>query len=169
MEINNRCRMEKERKVVFRHRETQPFGGKPEDEVTLHVLDVYREDVDVLQNDGNWEHGMRCEKVDSVVIRFPKTRGLEETIESVEELLVELKEAKGVKIEREHLSKKISDPSGWLNVEFKCPRCGGNAFGTSNCMSESTGHCNTWMNDGSRCTYTWKRPEEDGLVFVNKQ
>ncbi|AUR82704.1 hypothetical protein NVP1271B_06 [Vibrio phage 1.271.B._10N.286.54.B4] len=58
--------------------------------------------------------------------------------------------------------------SGWsIGKEFKCPQCGSNRFGTSDCTSENmTGHCHGFTETGHVCKFTWPRSEEeDRKVF----
>lgn len=63
----------------------------------------------------------------------------------------------------------IDDPNGILNLEFICPKCGGKMFGTSDFGTiGEIGHCHSYKNDGTKCNFTWKRPEEDEKVFHQK-
>lgn len=43
--------------------------------------------------------------------------------------------------------------------EFKCPECGSNRFGTSNCLAKNPadmiGHCH-----GAGCRFTWSRADD---------
>lgn len=52
--------------------------------------------------------------------------------------------------------------------EFKCPKCGGKMFGTSNCHNwdNAVGHCHDFNEDGSRCDFTWNRCEDDKVMVV---
>lgn len=52
---------------------------------------------------------------------------------------------------------------------FKFPACGGQMFGSSNCLDDENmmGHCHGFLPDGSRCNFTWHRKTQDVDVFVN--
>jgi hypothetical protein len=51
-------------------------------------------------------------------------------------------------------------------MNFRCPVCNGKMFGTSQIGSVSeTGHCHDFLEDGSRCTFTWDRKQDDDKVF----
>jgi hypothetical protein len=64
----------------------------------------------------------------------------------------------------------ISDPLGLMDLEFVCPECGGNYFGT--CRDKNgneTGHCHTYKSDGTSCNFVWSRPSGDALVFKKRK
>jgi hypothetical protein len=51
-----------------------------------------------------------------------------------------------------------------VNSEFRCPKCGGFRWGTSNCtepFSKWIGHCHNFA-----CRFTWKRSTDDWRHFI---
>ena len=57
---------------------------------------------------------------------------------------------------------KMSYSASW---RFECPKCGGERFGTSNCMSSEDmwiGHCHG-SEDRPGCGFTWKRSEDKSV------
>jgi hypothetical protein len=53
------------------------------------------------------------------------------------------------------------------HMKFKCPKCGGYKFGSSNCtkpFSEWMGHCHGYK-DGRPCGLSWHRETQDSEVM----
>lgn len=83
----------KGQKTTIKLEECMRFGGDAFPSLVVHVHDVVEEDVDILQDSGNWEHGWKIRRTDAFCANFMyKVNDLSQTIKALEELVESLKE-----------------------------------------------------------------------------